>query len=261
MNIQRVDALLAYILIEAQKSDDFGERSLGPIHFIKYIYLADLAYAENHKGETFTGIHWRFHHFGPWDTTLWQRIEPSLTASGAQAINFPSEFADTGYTRWNINSLERLREASQSLTIDMQGFISWAVRKFANHTSDILHFVYNTPPMLRAAPQESLDFTPSGWIFEPNAFTKNKKITLTARQEKKIKEWQASASKTLQAKIAEQIAKRKKCTTTQPMAVYDTVYFEGVATLDADINAPFPEGKVSVSIVEDVWKSKARYDP
>ena len=45
------------------------------------------------------------------------------------------------------------------------------------------------------------------------------------------------------------------------MAVYDTVYFEGVATLDADINAPLPEGKVSVSIVEDVWKSKARYDP
>lgn len=260
MNIQRVDALLAYILIEAQKSDDFGERSLGPIHFIKYIYLADLSYAENHEGETFTGIQWRFHHFGPWDTALWQRIEPSLTASGAQAANFPSDFSDTGYTRWNINSIECLQDAAKNLSIDIQGFVSRAVRKFANSTSDILHFVYNTPPMLRAAPQEFLDFTPSGWVFEPTVFTKSKNITLTAKQEKKIKEWQSSASKILQAKIAEQIAKRKK-NTMQPIAVYDSVYFEGIAALDADISPPLAEGNISVSIAEDVWKSKARYDP
>lgn len=261
MDMKRVDALLAYILSEAQKSDDFREHSLGPIHFIKYVYLADLAYAEVHDGETFTGIHWKFHYFGPWDLQLWQRIAPSLAASGAQAINFPSDFSDSGYTRWEISSLEAIRAAAEKLPIDLQGLLSRAIKKFANSTADILHFVYNTPPMLRAAPEEILDFTPSGWFFENDCFSKKKDAIITEKQAKKIKQWKSNASQQLQSVISKKITQKKSYGTICTESLYDEVYFAGVASLEDDMNTPVQEGEIKISVDNNVWKSRARYDP
>jgi hypothetical protein len=51
MNINKVDLLLKYILAVAGQ-EDYGNREVGPIHLIKYVYLADLAFAEKHGGET-----------------------------------------------------------------------------------------------------------------------------------------------------------------------------------------------------------------
>jgi hypothetical protein len=39
MNIQKIDAILAQILVTAGALEDFKERGLGPIHFIKYLYI------------------------------------------------------------------------------------------------------------------------------------------------------------------------------------------------------------------------------
>jgi hypothetical protein len=51
MDINKVDLSLKYILAAAEQ-EDYGNREVGPIHLIKYIYLADLAFAEKHTGET-----------------------------------------------------------------------------------------------------------------------------------------------------------------------------------------------------------------
>jgi len=42
MDIKRVDLLLKYILAAAGQEDP-GNREVGPIHLVKYVYLADLA--------------------------------------------------------------------------------------------------------------------------------------------------------------------------------------------------------------------------
>jgi hypothetical protein len=42
MDINKVELLLKYILVAAGQ-DDLGNREVGPIHLIKYVYLADLA--------------------------------------------------------------------------------------------------------------------------------------------------------------------------------------------------------------------------
>ena len=260
VNTQRIDALLACIFLDALKSEDFTERSLGPIHFIKYIYLADLAYSEKHNGKIYTEIPWKFYHFGPWDAELWRSIAPSLNASGAVAENFPSDFSDTGYTRWTIQSREKITSVAQGLTIELRGVLSWAVKKFANHTPELLNYVYNTPPMLRAAPQEFLDFAPSGWSFNDDTFSQKKKIALTARQEKKITAWKKESALLLRNKIAEKRAQRSSCAPVPPPK-YDSIYFEGLAALDAEMSSPLPEGKIKIFVQNDVWKSKARYDP
>jgi len=50
MDIKRVDLLLKYILTAAGQ-EDLGQQELGPIHLIKYVYLADLIFAEKHGGK------------------------------------------------------------------------------------------------------------------------------------------------------------------------------------------------------------------
>lgn len=47
MDINKVDLLLKYILTAAGQEDS-GHREVGPIHLVKYVYLADLAFAEGH---------------------------------------------------------------------------------------------------------------------------------------------------------------------------------------------------------------------
>src|SRR5713226_1621367 len=95
---QRTDLLLEYILIVAAQEDDFRDRELGPIHFLKYAYLGDLAYAARHDGQSYTGATWQFFHFGPWQAEIHDRIEPALLAIGATKKTLTSRF-DSDFIR------------------------------------------------------------------------------------------------------------------------------------------------------------------
>jgi hypothetical protein len=193
MHTQRIDALLAHILVSASKLDDYQERDLGPIHFIKYLYLADLFYAEQHEGETFTGIPWRFHHFGPWDTAVYNHLEKGLAALGAVKKSIPSQYGRDDSSRWSLGSSSPGALMSM-LDVEMSFFIDRQVKKFSNCTPELLDFVYKTPPMLRAAPEEYLSFEPSGFSFrEPDTFTREQPVERTDRQKKKLREWETQA--------------------------------------------------------------------
>jgi len=116
--------------------------------------------------------------------------------------------------------------------------------------------------MLKAAPNEELEFSPSGWKFDDThkIFSRVKEPELTHKERKKIDSWKKKSSEILRAKIAEKIAQNSESAHSLE-SVYDDVYFDGVALLDADMQAPLHEGSVKVSIDDDVWKSRARYDP
>ena len=51
MKSSKIDLLIQYAVLIAGQEDEYLDRQLGPIHLIKYVYLADLAYAEREKGE------------------------------------------------------------------------------------------------------------------------------------------------------------------------------------------------------------------
>ena len=48
MKPARVEAVFGYALAVAAQADHPRDRELGPIHLLKYLYLADVAYAEAH---------------------------------------------------------------------------------------------------------------------------------------------------------------------------------------------------------------------
>jgi hypothetical protein len=70
-SIQKIDLVLMYILAAAEQ-EDFGNQEVGPIHLIKYLYLADLAFAEANNGETFARVEWKFYNYGPWSSTVYE---------------------------------------------------------------------------------------------------------------------------------------------------------------------------------------------
>ena len=83
MDEQRVDKIIQFALAVAACEDDLSSRDLGPIHLLKYVYIADLAYAEYHNGNTYTGIKWQFFKFGPWSQEVHSRVEPACLSIGA----------------------------------------------------------------------------------------------------------------------------------------------------------------------------------
>ena len=157
-NTHKVDLLLQYTLLTAGQ-EDWGSCELGMIHLIKYLYLADLAYSEHRNGEIFTGLNWKFYHFGPWAEKLYQRIEPALLAIGAEKKLYPSKKYEKDCVRWSIQNDELHNELNSKLSIILSGAIQSSVHQFGSDTEGLLHFVYKTAPMLQASPGETLDFT------------------------------------------------------------------------------------------------------
>lgn len=260
MDIAKVDTLLQYILAVASEND-WGERELGPIHLIKYLYLADLDYASRHQGETYTGIKWQFFRFGPWSKELNDYMEPSLTAMGANKRTIHShKFPD--FERWSLSDNSLVRELERQIEVQVALAIKDAVHNYGPYTESILHDVYKTKPMLYAAPGEYLDFSKA--LIEPSSsndeMSKNE-TELSVKQKKKRKTKLDSLKEEFQARLTEKKKQRERQKSVQPSPRYDTVFFEGVETLEKLAGEEIPLGKITCSFSDEFWKSKARYDP
>lgn len=258
MDISKVDTLLQYILAVASEND-WEERELGPIHFIKYLYMADLNYASRRQGETYTGIKWQFFRFGPWSNVVHKRIEPSLTEIGAHKRLIHSEkYAD--FERWSISDSSLIQELENRIETQVALAIKAAVRKYGPCIESLLHDVYKTKPMLYAAPDEYLDFS-HAIITSQSKEEPTIQQELTIRQRKKRKTKIDNFKKEFQTKLALKKEKRKKRKATQPTPRYDNIFFEGVETLERLAGEEIPLGKITCSFSDEFWKSKARYDP
>jgi len=155
MDINKVGTLLTYILTAAGQEDP-GNRELSPIHLVKYVYLADLAYSQSHEGSTYTNVPWKFHHFGPWSAEVYTRIEPVVREIDASERRITSPKYEDDFFRWELIDDELFEELDKQLSFEIILAIKKAVHKFGDDTSALLHYVYATDPMLRAAPGEYL---------------------------------------------------------------------------------------------------------
>lgn len=259
-NKQHVKKLLQYILACAGQEDDLYSRSLSAIHLIKYLYLADLAYARHHNGETYTGLPWRFYKFGPWCEEVFQEIEPSLSEIGAEKIrtNHP-KYADD-FIKWHISDDELFDKLGQELGLAVTGTVQSMVHKYGSDTTGLLHYTYNTKPMLMAAPNEDLDFGTVAFSQQkPRVEVKSGASSteqLTERQKKKRKEKIKAFKERIRQK--KRLGK-KKIIPRDPR--YDEVFEEGIAWLDSLAGEPLMTTEGELIISPDSWKSKARFDP
>lgn len=193
----RVDLAIQFALAAAAQ-EEFPDNSLRPLHILKYVYLADLAYGESHGGETYTGVRWKFFHFGPWAAEVQERIETALEVIGAQRKEFQNRSGETSasYALYDRSWLETL---DSKLPLKFTRPMLRAVRKFGARDDELLHHVYRTEPMLRATPGQFLSFAADGPRDEPSDEPKSEP---TARQQKR----QKAALADLRSRIRERAA-------------------------------------------------------
>jgi hypothetical protein len=259
IDTEKIDLLLQYALVAAGQGSGWN-RELGMIHLIKYVYLADLEYAEKHNGQLYTGIPWRFYHFGPWAEEVYQRIEPALMAIGADKRIIPNPRDEKDVIHW-IKSDDKLFDTlGNQLDLIVIGCIQKNVRRFGSDTAALLDFVYRTRPMVTAAPGEYLDFNilRSDSVSEDQIQPVTALKELTVRQKKKRKSALLDLKKRVNARLDE---KQKRQIVCAAPPRYDEVFFSGIEWLNSDSEKPLDLGEYTAVISDKMWKSKARYDP
>ncbi len=252
----RIDLLLQYALLVAGEEDEFNDRQLGPIHLIKYVYLADLVYAQRNGGKIFTDTDWRFYKFGPWSQAVNERIEPALHAIGAHKQTFPSDYDDKDdWVRWRLQNQHLLRERERQLPISITMHLKRDIHKFGKDTPSLLDHVYRTKPMLSAAPNDHLDFSlvveeVAGFESEPQPLRMD---SLSNRKKKQFKERMRQLREQRKSR-----SPKKSLVNPVENPRYDEVYEEGIAWLDDLAGSNLTSDEKVAEFSDDVWKSPAR---
>lgn len=263
MNQDRVDKIIQYSLLLASKEDEFSARKLGPIHLLKYVYLADLAYAESHQGETFTCASWQFYHYGPWSFDVFERIGPAVQWINAEEQIWRSTQYDKDVWRWwlpNDEETDALREQTErDLPSTITSALKKAVHKFCNYTGDLLHAVYATRPMLQAAPGEFLSFEPAPTETQVEAVSlpQQKTEPLSTRQQR----LRAARIDDFRKKMRDHAdhSRSKEMAPPPNPPRYDDDFFAFREQLDSEPGEQISGTKEAV-FADSIWKSPNRGD-
>jgi hypothetical protein len=225
--------------------------------------LADLAFAEKHWGETFTGIPWKFHRFGPWSSEVFNRIKPVVNEINPQERKISSPKLEDDITRYSLIDEDLFEQLDRELPLILTLTIKRLIHLFGDDTTSLLHHVYRTRPMLESAPGEVLSFKME--ILEEEEPPQVSKVTEVAAfyrlsSKTKRKTDMKALKERIQAKLAEKRLKREQTPLAKPPR-YDDVFFEGVKWLDSLAGEPVQEQEGEVSFSNDIWKSPARMVP
>lgn len=256
----KVDLILEYALAVASEADGAFERQLGRIHLLKYVYLADVAYAEK-AGATFTGTRWRFYHYGPWEPAVNARIDRVVAHTDIAEHAWQSARYESDTIRWSMNrdhAQDRIREMESKLPISVTLAVRRAVRSFGDDTSSLLHHVYTTVPMLHAAPGQVLDFTiVKKASDDADTASSEPEKELTTKERKKRREAMLKLkSKFSAAAMLSASGRKLKRPTLEP--IYDEIFRAGAEQIEALAGAS-PEGiSGDAHLSDDIWTSEIR---
>lgn len=258
VNEANVHKLIQYILATAGEREEWRERGLTAIHVLKYLYLADLAFAERKGGVTFTEIPWRFHHFGPWDEDVCQAIEGAALAKGAEVRVLPSDYGSSdSYARYTLRDSALRDQLGDALPPALTGKLDRWIHRHANNTPSLLEEVYRTGPMLNARPGERLDFSHAEQE-TPRRAVPAEEPKRSRRQEKKRAELLAEARAKTKALLAQKRARKRV-----PLMTVDTTsarYARLVEALDVLDPGPVPT-RGELEMGDGVWDSEMRKKP
>jgi hypothetical protein len=257
MDLARVDQVLHFALLTAGEADEPNCRQLGPIHLIKYVYLADLAFAAREAGRTFTGIEWTFYRFGPWSAEVNARVEPASQAIGATALVRQSDYeGQDEWTRWSIRDSQLLTDVARLLPSSIQLSLQSAIRMYGSSTPELLDYVYKTAPMLAAAPHEKLDFSlavSNKVAVDPNIGN----IATGVVSAKRLKKF-GEKMQQLQREAAKRHGHSASLVNPVQRPPADDILRVGLNWLDEIAGESLRTGDVTAEFGESVWKSAAR---
>jgi hypothetical protein len=251
MDIQRIHALIRFILAVSSDDEDWKSRELGPIHIIKYVFLADMYCADKNSGGTYTGINWKFHSFGPWDYDFYKEIPNAVKMIGGDVRKFESLYDKDG-ERFSLNDCSP-DDAAKDLPLSFVYLLQNDIRKFGSSTNELLHYVYTTPPMTNAVPGQFLDFSHPVFLRHQEQ-SRELSPEMTARGKKK----QQQRIYEIREKIALQLETKRKKRIKPAQPRYDEIFFKGTMELDRDLHSPLEHHQGVLQVNESAWPGNWR---
>ncbi len=252
MDTQKLYDLIGFILAESNQDEDWRCRELGPIHIIKYVYLADMYYAVKNNGSTFTGIDWKFYHFGPWNLELYKEIPDAVKFAGGDIRTFESQYDKDG-VRFSLKD-DSSDDYSNKIPFSIMFLLRRDIHNFGSATNDLLHYVYTTPPMTNATPGEQLVFTHDIFL-EKTPLGVEGVTKLTVREKKKRKE----RIECVREKIAKKHAEKKKKRIKPTPPRYDEIFLHGTMGLEQEFeNVTIEDHKGVLQVNQNAWNGEWR---
>lgn len=249
MDTERVNRLIQYLVAVASSKG----RDLRPIHILKFLYLADVRYAETNGGESYTGLPWKFFHFGPW-CDIQDTFDDVLLLAGAEKREIPASSEDRSETAAFKFGRIRADEIVRNLRDEIHGAvlnsIDDSVDRFGGHDiADMLEHVYTTAPMRHAAPDDLLDLSTA---VDPDAPQRRAPRRLS----------KAARSRLAKAKrmLAEKAKNRTRPERVRVDVRYDEVFVKGTQWLDDIDGEPVQPLAGEVRFHPSLWLSSARTD-
>lgn len=256
MNRRRVYDIIQYSLLVAGQEEDFFDRDLGPIHIIKYVYLADLAYAQYHNGKTYTGIDWKFYNFGPWNYELFECIEPALEEIGAERKVLESQYeGKEDYVRYSIGNYNLFEKKEASLPLVISARLKRDIFKHKKDTPSLLGYVYGTKPIISAAPGEKLDFSVVIKTKPEKVEFSSKIQNLSIKKRKKF----LNGLKAIRQKREERKERSTRGYIQSPIKlICDEVYEKGLNWVESLSGQNIPQEEFEAVFSDNIWHSQSR---
>jgi hypothetical protein len=135
------------------------ELSLTRLRLVKFLYLADLFFARENNGQTFSTLPWAFIHYGPYCNEAVKEIDVAVSLGLIEEQAYESKYDDKDYYLYR----SRVEEAP-ALMSDLPTYVSselkWAIRKWGEDSGGLLDYVYfETEPMVNVHKGDLLDFS------------------------------------------------------------------------------------------------------
>ena len=134
------------------------ELNLTRLRLVKFLYLADLFFAREKNGQTFTKFPWAFVHYGPFFGEAVKEIDAAVSLGLIEEQAFESKYEDKDYYLYRS-----LIEEEPTLVSDLPTYVSselkWAIQKWGEDSGGLLDYVYfETEPMVNVHRGDLLDF-------------------------------------------------------------------------------------------------------
>ncbi|MCC8445374.1 hypothetical protein [Xanthomonas translucens] len=147
------------ILAVLQAAKNSGVRGLTKTALVKYVYLLDCFYAQEHDGKIQSGSNWYLHHYGPFAVNLTAAIDEVSDRGLIQSHS--GEYGSKDFSIYWLNEYPLGPEfTTLGLSSRLASRLTELIRKFHGELPRILDYVYfKTEPMKGAHPGQGLDFS------------------------------------------------------------------------------------------------------
>jgi hypothetical protein len=210
------------------------EMRLTTVRLVKFVYLADLYYAREHKGKTLTGFPWAFVYYGPYCREVMSEIEAVEQKGLICKVTLESKFGDKDFHLFSCHDDEAER-LEDSIPTEVLYPLRASVRKYGEDTQALLdHIYFETEPMEAARKGDLLDFS------KAKPFARLQPVKLKKLSKQKIKKAKMHIDK-LCEKMKRNRAKLHE-ENLQALDLMDEAYFDALEYMEGDDLEPGLKG-------------------